>query len=129
MSKGMGAPRGKSVFDDLERNASVIENAPPAAGPEAPAEAHLEAQASLPAGIEAEVQGAGPAGVPTMRIHPVTQLKLPVKEATQTMSLKVPKSLYDDMRDFAKLTDIPMSHVLVEGARAELARLKKRYGL
>ncbi|MBN3839256.1 hypothetical protein [Burkholderia sp. Ac-20349] len=123
MSKGMGVPRGKDVFGDLERNSGVIDAAPPAALPEA----QVEVQTGLPAGVEAE-QGAGP-GVPSVRIHPVTQLKLPVKEATQTMSLKVPKSLYDDMRDFAKLTDIPMSHVLVEGARAELARLKKRYGI
>jgi hypothetical protein len=55
--------------------------------------------------------------------------QFPEKEATQTMSFKVPKTLYEDLRAFKKRTDIDMSDVVVEGARKELAALKKRYGI
>jgi len=47
------------------------------------------------------------------------------REATQKMTVNMPKGLYEELRAFMKLTDIPMSDVLVEGARRELARLKK----
>lgn len=55
--------------------------------------------------------------------------QLPVREAMQSMNVKVPKTIYDDLRNFMKLTDIPMSEVIVEGARKELALLKKKHGL
>jgi hypothetical protein len=58
-----------------------------------------------------------------------TRRPLPVKEATKTMSLNVPKSFYDDLRNFMKLTDITMTDVLVAGGRKELERLKKHYGI
>lgn len=51
------------------------------------------------------------------------------REATRNMSLNVPKSLYEDLRAYMKLTDTPMTEVLVEGAKKELARLKKQYGI
>jgi hypothetical protein len=47
------------------------------------------------------------------------------REATQKMTVNMPKGLYEELRAYMKLTDIPMSDVLVEGARRELARLKK----
>jgi hypothetical protein len=47
------------------------------------------------------------------------------REATQKMTVNMPKGLYEELRAFMKLTDIPMSDVLVEGAKRELARLKK----
>lgn len=59
--------------------------------------------------------------------HP--PMALPVKEATKTMSLNVPKPFYDDLRNFMKLTDITMTDVLVAGGRKELERLKKQYGI
>jgi hypothetical protein len=70
-----------------------------------------------------------PAAEAAPAVAPGTPFKLPVKDATQTMSLKMPKALYDELRNFKKLTDIDMSVVLVDGARKELARLKKHYGL
>jgi hypothetical protein len=48
------------------------------------------------------------------------------REATQKMTVNMPKGLYEELRAFMKLTDIPMSDVLVEGARRELARLKRQ---
>lgn len=61
---------------------------------------------------------------------PVTSsLRLPVKVATQTMSFKVPKDVYDELRNFTKMTDIPMKDVMVEGAKKELALLKKKFGI
>lgn len=60
---------------------------------------------------------------------PQPRMALPVKEATKTMSLNVPKALYDDLRNFMKMTDITMTDVLVAGGRKELEHLKKKYGL
>lgn len=45
------------------------------------------------------------------------------------MSLKVPKSFYEELRTFKKLSDIDMTEVMIEGGRKELAALKKKYGL
>jgi hypothetical protein len=58
-----------------------------------------------------------------------TGFRLPVREPSQSMHLKVPKSLYDDLRNFMKLTDISMTEVMVEGARKELAALRRKHGL
>jgi hypothetical protein len=66
---------------------------------------------------------------PSAPPEPAQQPMFPRREAKQNMNLRMPKSLYDEMRDFMKLTDIPMTEILVEGARNELARLKKKYGI
>jgi hypothetical protein len=50
------------------------------------------------------------------------------REAFQKMTVNMPKSLYEELRAYMKLTDVPMSDVLVEGARRELARLRKQGG-
>jgi hypothetical protein len=50
------------------------------------------------------------------------------REATQKMTVNMPKDLYEELRAYMKLTDVPMSDVLVEGARRELARLRKQEG-
>jgi hypothetical protein len=50
------------------------------------------------------------------------------RDATQKMTVNMPKGLYEELRAYMKLTDIPMSDVIVEGARRELARLKKQEG-
>jgi hypothetical protein len=50
------------------------------------------------------------------------------REATQKMTVNMPKDLYEELRAYMKLTDVPMSDVLVEGARRELARLRKQGG-
>lgn len=47
------------------------------------------------------------------------------REAFQKMSLNMPKGLYEELRTYMKLTDIPMSDIIVEATRRELARLKK----
>jgi hypothetical protein len=66
-------------------------------------------------------------------VHPAVEaadtFKFPEKAATQTMSFKVPKDLYEDLRAFKKKTDIDMSVIMVEGARKELVAMKKRYGI
>jgi hypothetical protein len=50
------------------------------------------------------------------------------RDATQKMTVNMPKDLYEELRAYMKLTDVPMSEVLVEGARRELARLRKQEG-
>jgi hypothetical protein len=50
------------------------------------------------------------------------------REATQKMTVNMPKGLYEELRVYMKLHDVPMSDVLVEGARRELARLRKQGG-
>jgi hypothetical protein len=47
------------------------------------------------------------------------------RDSTQRMAVNMPKSLYEELRAFMKLTDTPMSELLVEGARRELARRKQ----
>jgi hypothetical protein len=47
------------------------------------------------------------------------------RDSTQRMAVNMPKSLYEELRAFMKLTDTPMSDLLVEGARRELARRKR----
>lgn len=86
--------------------------------PPAAAEAPKAAPAAAPAAPQAPAAESAPAAI-----------RLPVREASQTMSLKCPKSLYDELRDFMKLTDIPMTQVMVDGARKELALLKKKFGI
>lgn len=49
------------------------------------------------------------------------------RDATQKMTVNMPKDLYEELRAYMKLTDTPMSDLLVEGARKELA-LRKRSG-
>jgi hypothetical protein len=55
--------------------------------------------------------------------------KLPVKASTKAMSVNMPKDVYDRLRDFWKLTDIPMTDVIVQGTIKELARLSKEHGV
>lgn len=72
-------------------------------------------------------EGAGPAaGAPAA---PDQRAMFREREAMQKMTVNMPKGLYEELRAFMKLTDIPMSDVLVEGARRELARLKKQDGI
>ena len=47
------------------------------------------------------------------------------RNSTQRMAVNMPKDLYEELRAFMKLTDIPMSDILVDGARRELARRKR----
>jgi hypothetical protein len=58
---------------------------------------------------------------------PPARPKFPVKDSTKTMSVNMPKAVYDQLREFMKLTDIAMSEVIVAGTIAELARLKKQH--
>lgn len=123
MSKMTGAPRGRDVFKDLERAKDVIEQAPPAPAPTHPsAPPILSDKQGWNVEIEAPEQ-------PRLTVagEAIANL-LPKREAWQQMNIKVPKELYDDLRDYMKLTDTPMSHVLIEGGRKELAALKKKHG-
>lgn len=91
-----------------------------------PVEAVEEMAKKAPGGSEA-VPATKPAA--ESAAPATSSLRLPVRVATQTMSFKVPKEVYDELRNFAKLTDIPMKDVMVEGARKELALLKKKFGI
>ena len=46
------------------------------------------------------------------------------KPPSEKMSVNMPKDLYEELRAYMKLSDVPMSDVIVEGARRELARRK-----
>jgi hypothetical protein len=82
-----------------------------------------EGFSAVPDAIERMAREA--AGEPTTPAVAPLRPKLPVKESTKAMSVNVPKPLYDDLRNFMKLTDIPMTAVIIEGMRKELERLKK----
>jgi hypothetical protein len=51
------------------------------------------------------------------------------KEPPKSFTLNMPFSLYEELKDFKNSTEIPINEILVDGARKELARLKKQYGL
>jgi hypothetical protein len=76
-------------------------------------------------GGEAVIQPSTPAPVQQPIHEPAQRPVFREREATQKMTVNMPKGLYEELRAFMKLTDIPMSDVLVEGAKRELARMKK----
>ncbi|RKP44703.1 hypothetical protein D7S86_27115 [Pararobbsia silviterrae] len=49
--------------------------------------------------------------------------------ATTPFQTRLPVDLHEELRDFWKATDIPMSEVIIAGTRDKLAALKKKYGL
>lgn len=65
--------------------------------------------------------GQTPAPKPEIEAQPAFR----ERNSTQRMAVNMPKDLYEEMRAFMKLTDTPMSELLVEGARRELARRKQ----
>jgi hypothetical protein len=48
---------------------------------------------------------------------------------TRPANVRIPVDLHEELRQFWKDTDIPMSEVMIEGTRERLAKLKKQYGL
>ena len=78
--------------------------------------------AETPEGIAASQSPAPTPVVPAQEAKPLFR----EKEAFQKMSINMPKALYEDLRAYMKMTDIPMSDVIVEGAHQQLARLKKQ---
>lgn len=111
----MTKPTFAGVPADLERMARA-----------APGGAEVLGPATAPTAAPQPL--AGPV-VPPEAVESPQRPALPRREASQTMSIKVPKALYDELRDFWKRTDIPMTEVLVEGGKRELARLKAKYGI
>jgi hypothetical protein len=88
--------------------------------------------AEAPGGDKAPVAAPQPPAEPVVPPEAVEKPQRPGRprrEASQTMSVKVPKGMYDELREFWKDTDITMTEVLVEGGRKELARLKAKYGI
>lgn len=85
--------------------------------------------AEVPASI-ARMAAEAPGGELSSTLAPVVQdvqLAAPVfreRDATQKMTVNMPKDLYEELRAYMKLSDVPMSDILVEGARRELARRK-----
>jgi hypothetical protein len=51
------------------------------------------------------------------------------REPTQPMNFRVPLALFEELRDFTKESEIPMTEIAVAGIRKELAALKKKYGV
>jgi hypothetical protein len=109
-TKGLGDPPS---IEDASENLSAPETAP-AASEMPPAPSFRVVDPSEQADTAKPHQGAV---LPRRR------------QPKATMNLRVPLDFYDELRDFTKQTDIPMTEVLVDGARTELARLKKKYGI
>lgn len=79
--------------------------------------------------MAADAPGATPENAPAQAPQPAAPaFKLPVKASTKSMSVNMPKEVYDELRDYWKLTDVPMTDVIVAGTIAELARRKKHHG-
>jgi len=54
--------------------------------------------------------------------------KFPRKPATRPVNLRMDEALFWEISDFSKLSGIPITEIVQAGARAELARLKKKHG-
>jgi hypothetical protein len=109
-SKGLGAP---PTMEEASPNLSAPEAAP-AASELPPAPPFVAHEPREPASTDEAAQ------------QPVFPRR---KEPTQTMNLRVPLSLFTELREFMRKSEIPMTEVMVEGARKELAALKKKYGI
>ena len=126
MSKGMGAPRGRDVFADLERAQDVIAKAPPVTE-ESNTELSKVQQAqgaqpsqNLPQSIEGRSAG--------LDLNAIRALK-PRKEPTLQTNARMPMSLLDDIDLITRLTGITKTEIMVDGTRREVARLKAKFGL
>jgi uncharacterized protein (DUF1778 family) len=141
MSKGMGTPRGRDVFADLERAQDVIAKAPPATETAQPAPAgeavkltqqeseRFEAAIESPPAPNDALQTA-------MQQHRGAQLDMqairalrPRKEPTVQTNARMPVSLLDDIDDLCRLFGLTKTDIMVDGTRCEVARLKKQFGL
>jgi hypothetical protein len=118
MTKGMGTPRGRDVFKDLERAQDVIENAPPVTA-ERPAD---EVPAVPPATVPAPIVQGG------LDLNAIRALR-PRKEPTVQTNARMPVSLLDDIDDLCRLFGLTKTDIMVDGTRREVARLKKQFGL
>jgi hypothetical protein len=60
---------------------------------------------------------------------PVPQIPSRRAPPTRPANVRIPEALHEELRQFWKDTDIPMSEVIIEGTRQRLAELKKQYGM
>jgi hypothetical protein len=152
----MGAPRRRaSIMEDLERAADVIEEAPQTFNAE-PAQAHPVTQvpeqpapqnpiASEPAHRESapqnpivrnpreksrEIVSDGQGGMTRsgLNLDAIRALKVR-KEPTVQINARIPVSLAEDIELLRSLTGITLTDIVLNGARAEVTRLKKLAGL
>ncbi|MEZ2310860.1 hypothetical protein AB6809_29870 [Paraburkholderia sp. RCC_158] len=131
----MGAPkRGTDVLAELRRETAAISEAPAARlvpepeTPPAPDEPQLpEAREQQRApGREVTIEGRG--GSMKLDLNAIRAMK-PRKEATIQSNARYPESLLEDIDLICRLTGMKKTDILVEGARKEVAMLKKRFGL
>ena len=122
----MGAPkRGAEIIAALKKEAPVINDAPKPIEARAPAPVEQE-RASLQT-----VPPAPPVAFDTPRGMSLDQIRAmkPRKESREQANARYPTSLLDDIDLICRLTGMKKNDILVEGARKEVAILKKRYGL
>lgn len=72
-----------------------------------------------------------PAKPPVAAHTPAPVPQIPSRRAppTRPANVRIPEALHEELRQFWKDTDIPMSEVIIEGTRQRLAELKKQYGM
>jgi hypothetical protein len=131
----MGAPkRGTDVLAELRRESAAISEAPVAklvTEPEAPPS---DVEPQLPQAMEQErapareVTVEGRRGSMKLDLNAIRAMK-PRKEATIQSNARYPESLLEDIDLICRLTGMKKTDILVEGARKEVALLKKRFGL
>jgi hypothetical protein len=136
----MGAPkRGTDVLAQLRREAGAISDAPsvklvpdpepqtpPAASErEEPESTQLTEQERAPS---REVVIDQPRRGMKLDLNAIRAMK-PRKEATIQSNARYPESLLEDIDLICRLTGMKKTDILVEGARKEVALLKKRFGM
>lgn len=81
------------------------------------------------------VRGADQPGAPAEEITRAAPtpakpaFQFPRKPSTRPVNLRMDEALFWEISDFSKLTGVSFKEVVEGGARAELARLKKKHGL
>jgi hypothetical protein len=131
----MGAPkRGTDVLAELRRESAAISEAPVAKlvpDSEAPPS---DVEPQPPQLVEQEraptreVSIEGRRGSMKLDLNAIRAMK-PRKEATIQSNARYPESLLEDIDLICRLTGMKKTDILVEGARKEVALLKKRFGL
>jgi hypothetical protein len=130
MTKGMGTPRGRDVFKDLERAQDVIADAPPTTEVQ-PVKLNPEESERFEAIME---NPPAPNDALKEAIHKPLDLNAiralrPRKEPTVQTNARMPVSLLDDIDDLCRLFGLTKTDIMVDGTRREVARLKKQFGL
>jgi hypothetical protein len=134
----MNATVKKGFHDPMEFVRGAADTPPAAAAPAPavePARSSVSANEPLARTKTADPvkapEPAAPVAKPPVAAVPAPVPQIPSRRAppTRPANVRIPEALHEELRQFWKDTDIPMSEVIIEGTRQRLAELKKQYGM